>query len=331
MLFWGAVALLAAPTFFTLSPFPAFAGFSMAAASGAAPPFSSGKVGFSIRYKDEISSYYVNGVFVRPEDTIFIEVLDPGTGQNYTAEASGGSLTQESGKKWRWTAPARVGLYPLQVRRVQGETITLNTFVLVPYEKVRNELLNGYRIGAYPSVPLHQLPIYNHPAGFIEAAPEMLDTPVSPHFKLGQFLCKQEGAFPKYLVLQERLLLKLELILQQVNAKGFRSDTLYVMSGYRTPFYNKAIGNVPYSRHVWGGAADIFVDQAPPDGVMDDLNRDGVLDQRDATVLHDLIDDLQGKPFYAAFLGGLAGYRATPAHGPFVHVDERGFRARWGI
>jgi hypothetical protein len=26
----------------------------------------------------------------------------------------------------------------------------------------------------------------------------------------------------------------------------------------------------------------------------------------------------------------LARYRKTPAHGPFVHVDVRGFRARWG-
>ena len=60
--------------------------------------------------------------------------------------------------------------------------------------------------------------------------------------------------------LRPRLLLKLEMMLEKVNAAGYRCDTFQVMSGYRTPHYNMAIGNVKYSRHVWGGAADIFVD-----------------------------------------------------------------------
>ena len=29
-------------------------------------------------------------------------------------------------------------------------------------------------------------------------------------------------------------------------------------------------------------------------------------------------------------VGGLAAYDATTAHGPFVHIDLRGYRARWG-
>ena len=201
---------------------------------------------------------------------------------------------------------------------------------MLPYERIEGEHLNGYRIGAYPTVPLKQLAIYDVPAGFIEVRPGNVDTWVSPHFRLGQFLCKQDGGFPKYVVLRERLLLKLELILEEVNRKGHRADSLHVMSGYRTPFYNKAIGNVRYSRHVWGGAADIFIDEAPRDGNMDDLNRDGVVDERDASVLHDIVDGLYGRSFFAPFLGGLARYRATSADGPFVHVDERGFRARWG-
>jgi uncharacterized protein YcbK (DUF882 family) len=102
------------------------------------------------------------------------------------------------------------------------------------------------------------------------------------------------------------------------------------MSGYRTPYYNKAIGNVRYSRHVWGGAADVFVDHDPKDDLMDDLNGDGHIDYRDAAVLYDIIDDLYGRPFYARFLGGLGRYKKTASHGPFVHVDVRGFRARWG-
>jgi uncharacterized protein YcbK (DUF882 family) len=102
------------------------------------------------------------------------------------------------------------------------------------------------------------------------------------------------------------------------------------MSGYRTPYYNHAIGNVKYSRHLWGGAADIFIDVAPADGVMDDLDGDGTVDVRDAHVLYELVDTMYGSPLYEPFVGGLGAYRTTPAHGPFIHVDARGFRARWG-
>jgi hypothetical protein len=28
-------------------------------------------------------------------------------------------------------------------------------------------------------------------------------------------------------------------------------------------------------------------------------------------------------------VGGLSAYRANSAHGPFVHIDARGVRARW--
>jgi hypothetical protein len=132
------------------------------------------------------------------------------------------------------------------------------------------------------------------------------------------------------MVLQEKLLLKLELILEKVNEKGYRCNTFHIMSGYRTPYYNKAIGNVKYSRHIYGGAADIFIDENPKDDMMDDLNQDGKIDYKDAAVLYLIIDGLYGKRFYDPFMGGLARYKKNRNHGPFVHVDARGRRTRWG-
>jgi len=164
----------------------------------------------------------------------------------------------------------------------------------------------------------------------VEVTKENEETLIAPHFKLKQFLCKQEGDYPKYLVLQERLLVKLELILERVNRKGYYCETFAIMSGYRTPYYNEVIGNVKYSRHLWGGAADIFIDENPKDGMMDDINRDGKMDYRDAAILYDITDELYGKSWYRPFVGGLAQYKKTYSHGPFVHVDVRGFRARWG-
>jgi len=55
---------------------------------------------------------------------------------------------------------------------------------------------------------------------------------------------------------------------------------------------------------------------------MDDLNGDGLSNEGDADVLYRLFDAPQQA-------GGLGKYRATQAHGPFVHVVIRDRRARW--
>jgi hypothetical protein len=64
---------------------------------------------------------------------------------------------------------------------------------------------------------------------------------------------------------------------------------------------------------------------------MDDLNRDGTLDYRDAQWLYRVADELFGSEPHRGLRGGLGVYRATPSHGPFLHVDARGRRARWGL
>jgi hypothetical protein len=60
---------------------------------------------------------------------------------------------------------------------------------------------------------------------------------------------KQPGGYPKYLVLRERLLLKLEMLLEEAARAGLPVTTFQIMSGYRTPYYNRSIGNeTRYSR-----------------------------------------------------------------------------------
>src|SRR6185503_5578278 len=113
-----------------------------------------------------------------------------------------------------------------------------------------------------------------------------------------------------------------------VNEAGHKATTFHVMSGYRTPAYNHSLGNVGYSQHLWGSAADIFIDENG-DGVMDDLNGDGRSDIRDAEVLYRLIDCAVNRPELQGLVGALGKYRPTPAHGPFVHVDVREGTARW--
>jgi hypothetical protein len=190
--------------------------------------------------------------------------------------------------------------------------------------------LAGYRLGRYPE-PQARGSAYAVPAFLTEVTAAQIDHPISEHFRIGQFLCKQQAGWPRYVLVQPRLLRVLEAVVDELARRGQPVRTLAVMSGYRTPAYNRALGNVAHSRHIYGDAADIFVDE-DDDGTMDDLDGNGRLELADALWLRDLIADLLPQTETAAMpAGGLAAYGATAAHGPFVHVDARGYSARWGL
>ena len=276
-----------------------------------------------------ISPDRVRALTVLPGETVMLEVVAPTPGSGYVARPAAGQLVPMATQRWAWTAPSAPGLYPIQVVAPgAGDSVTVQAFVVVPFDRFQGELLNGYRIGRYPEKPLRGLASYSLPPGFVEVTPENEDILVSPHFRLKQFLCKEPGGSRKYIVLNERLLVALEYVLARVNEAGYRATTFHIMSGYRTPAYNRSLGNVRYSQHQLGAAADIFIDENG-DGRMDDLNGDGRSDIRDAEVLYRLIDAAAAGPEAQGLIGGIGKYPATAAHGPFVHMDVRSGKARW--
>ena len=192
--------------------------------------------------------------------------------------------------------------------------------------------IGSYRMGFWPAEKsATRSPAYANPAGFIEVTRENQDTYVSEHFRLRDFLTKdQQNVWPKYLVLREELIDKLELVITDLSKRGVTVKHMTVMSGFRTPQYNqKGVGSggrASSSRHQYGDAADVFVDN-DRNGRMDDLNRDGRVDHRDAQVILDAADRVERA--HPVLLGGGGLYRATAAHGPFAHIDVRGNRARW--
>jgi hypothetical protein len=282
---------------------------------------------FSVKFKEEVTPFPLLGMFVLPGQRVTLEVLPKSPDRSYSAQAFEGALERLAGTRWQWTAPEQSGLYPVLLRdSLSGETVTLNAFVMLPAPA--GPTLKSFRIGRYERRPFSGDSAYRRPTGFVEVTEINHGTLVSPHLSLGQFVAKQPGGYPKYLVLRERLLLKLELLLNQARKAGMRVTTLRIMSGYRTPSYNRLIGNeTRYSRHVYGDAADIYVDE-DGDGNMDDLDGDGRVTLDDARALAGLVDSLSGRS--PSLEGGLGLYDATQAHGPFVHVDTRGRRARWG-
>lgn len=192
--------------------------------------------------------------------------------------------------------------------------------------------VGSYRIGFWPNERGRlRSEAYDNPTGFIEVTRENQDTRISEHFRLRDFLTHdQQQVWPKYLVLREDLVDKLELVIQELHDRGIPARNVQVLSGFRTPQYNLALGDrsgrARDSRHQYGDAADIFID-SNGDGRMDDLNRDGRVNSRDVRVVLAAVERVESR--FPDLIGGVGVYHSTGSHGPFAHIDVRGSRVRW--
>ena len=229
-------------------------------------------------------------------------------------------------RAWRWTAPRRPGAYTLEIRRRDGASVRFTALVTIPRQAVRRGVLTGYLIGSYPTHPRGDA-LYRPPEGLIVVDSRTAELPLTPHLTLGQFVCKQDAVGRRYVALRERLPLALEAALERFARAGIAGGGLTVMSGYRTPHYNRQLGDTRFSRHQFGDAADVFIDE-DGDGRMDDLNGDGDQDV-DARLLLGIIEASQGEADWQRFSGGLSAYPPTAWHGGFLHLDTRGPKARW--
>jgi uncharacterized protein YcbK (DUF882 family) len=254
---------------------------------------------------------------------------------------AGAHLQLESPDASGAAAAPRAGIWRLAV--AVGSAIKpiadFNVISIRPRGDKRNGRVGLYYIGTWPgetggrvaaprAAPADR---YRPPSGFIEVTPQNADTKVSEHFKLRDFLTHdQANVWPKYLVLELRNVDKLELVLTDLASRGVDVSGVKVMSGFRTPQYNKGGGNTGgragLSRHMYGDAADIFID-SDKDGVMDDLDHDGRITMADSRVVQQAVDRVEAA--HPELVGGAGVYPAAAGHGPFIHIDTRGYRARW--
>jgi uncharacterized protein YcbK (DUF882 family) len=231
-------------------------------------------------------------------------------------------------------APQRPGVYKIvvEVDEARKDIEDLRVITLVPFAAKKEGQIGSYHLGHWPyergGAPSSA---YANPAGFVEVTRENRSLPVSEHFALGDFLTKdQPTVWPKYLLLDARLVDKLELVIDELKREGYHVGHLAIMSGFRTPRYNRGggetSGRASLSRHMYGDATDVFVDN-DRDGWTDDVNRDGRVDIRDAEVVARAAERAEAR--HPTLVGGVGIYRANRVHGPFTHVDVRGRRARW--
>jgi hypothetical protein len=233
------------------------------------------------------------------------------------------------------TTPSGPGVWNLLVRI--GDAIRpvpdFNVVRLVPLSEKQGGRIGSYLIGSWPyeTGGRPRSPVYAPPRGLVQVTPQNMNTRISEHFQLRDFLTKgQENVWPKYVALSTTLLDKLELTIQELEQSGHPVQDVGVISGFRTPQYNahggETGGRGKLSRHMYGDAMDIYIDNNH-DGRMDDLNGDGAINIGDARVLAAAADRVERK--YPVLIGGIGTYSPTGAHSGFVHIDTRGFRARW--
>lgn len=233
------------------------------------------------------------------------------------------------------TAPDLPGIYKiaLALNQARRPVDDFSLITLVPFSEKQKGKIGLYFLGSWPyeNGGRPRSTRYSAPVGFIEVTPENKDIRVSEHFRLGEFLTKdQKTVWPKYLLLDPALLDKLELTIAELEKRGIEVEHVTVMSGFRTPGYNVAGGNTEgranLSRHMYGDGADVFVDN-DRNGVLDDLNGNGRSDTGDADIMARAAEVVErAEP---SLVGGIGTYPACCGHGPFVHIDVRGYRARW--
>ena len=132
------------------------------------------------------------------------------------------------------TAAGSPGVYALGDSVPGGRPFSLIT--MVPFTYKAKGRVGDYRVGWWPAERRRpRSATYANPDGFIRVTPDNEDTPVSEHFRLRDFLTHdQEDIWPKYLVLREELVDKLELIIDDLADHGHPDANVVIMSGTRT-------------------------------------------------------------------------------------------------
>ncbi len=114
-----------------------------------------------------------------------------------------------------------------------------------------------------------------------------------------------------YICLNEKVLKSLFDLKDILDTQGCQSAAIQVISGYRHPSRNDAVGGATNSMHLYGNALDIRVG---------DINGDNQINRTDKDLVYSILNKkLIGNK------GGLGFYPGTMV----LHMDVRGNRARW--
>lgn len=218
-------------------------------------------------------------------------------------------------------APQAPGFYRMAlVRGVDREVLAEPTLaVMVPFDQKIAGQLNGYRIGNYLAERFGKGGTA-HPDGFVEVREEHLDLRITKHLRLADFVTHddQGGVWPKYVVLNPKLLDKLELVFADLGGTVRNDLAVDVHSGFRSPSHNARVPRAARdSRHQYGDAADIAVD----------ADADGRITLTDELLVMLAVERVEDR--HPDLVGGMGIYTGSRHASPYLHIDARGKKSRW--
>jgi hypothetical protein len=305
------------------------------------------------------------GVLFVPAGARFDVLCAPAEARGYFADCAASTWIQEGGDLdlgtagplgWKQScrAPQQPGLYLLNWKTGDGGNGSImNVLVLAEAEmhaqgdrtQVR---INGKSIGGY--LDPRQAPVrrvrenaaqYAIPRYFALLNPDTIKLSLGEDFDLGQLVAFRDYHGPdgkkvytterhtSVVPLRPELIHKLIKLRERLREKGVKVTRFWITSGFRTPDYNRSIGGAAYSRHCYGDAVDIVIDENNSKR-MDDLNGDGKIDRKDGLVIANACRELEAEG--AVVPGGIGVYEwegedSVRSH---VHIDCRGYISRWG-
>ena len=302
--------------------------------------------------------------FFVPADALFRVIGEPAgisgafveNAANPCWDREGGIFGPAQNSEQECRAPKQPGLYHLSWQgqaASQPNRPALDVLVLTRAESSvhgdKTELkIDGTSIGSYHDPA--QSPVrrvrenaqqYQVPRYFAALTPDTINLKLGPDFDLGQLIAFKDFHGPDgkkvfttsrhtdVLPLRPELIDKLIKLRERLRSKGVKVTRFWITSGFRTPDYNRSIHGAAFSRHCYGDAVDLCIDE-DNDKHMDDLNGDGKIDRKDGIVIADACRELEAEG--AVVPGGIGVYEWTGDDSvrSHVHIDCRGYISRWG-
>jgi uncharacterized protein YcbK (DUF882 family) len=187
--------------------------------------------------------------------------------------------------------------------------------ILSGFKRIRSsQLPNSYLRNSGMGRSLGSLPEY-----FYVVEREDLHRRIVGRNRLRQVVCRdlryRSSLFRKdgrlYVGIDPEILHKAVELQHSLRANGYDPDAIRITSGHRTPLHNRIVGGARASRHQRGDALDLQVG---------DVDRNGRTNRNDKQLVLDILERR-----VIGSRGGLGLYPGTQT----VHMDLRGYRARW--
>ena len=186
-----------------------------------------------------------------------------------------------------------------------------NTFEKLSYAELPPEYLQHVGLdGKYAATHYHR--------EFLVIKQEDLFKNMVWDFPVWRFLARDDYFFYRkslkgniqILLLDKTLLYRILDFISALEKRNLNTNGFYVRESFRHPTWNTVRGGACQSQHIFGRAADL---------VILDIDNNGIVNSDDKDIALEIFEEIIGNS------GGIGKYPGTKT----IHIDVRGYRARW--